>query len=131
MNRCLSIAVAMGLCAGGTPAGEPAISAERIRADVKYLASDRLEGRGIGTLGEERTVDYIAAEFAKAGLKPALTSDNGRGTYFQGVPLVKVSTEPTATLSATKGDETIRFALDEEFVGTSRTQEPLEDFDAE
>lgn len=106
---------------------QPAISIDRIRADVKYLSSDRLEGRGIGTLGEERTIDYIAAEFAKAGLKPA----GERGTYFQSVPLVKVLTGPKATLSATTRDETIHFALEEEFVGQNQTQQPVEDFDAE
>jgi hypothetical protein len=61
-------------------ADAPAISIERLRADVKHLASDRLEGRGIGTLAEERTIDYIAAEFAKAGLKPA----GERGGYSPG-----------------------------------------------
>jgi Zn-dependent M28 family amino/carboxypeptidase len=117
----------MGLCAGWTPAGEPAFSAERIRADVKHLSSDRFEGRGIGTLGEERTIDFIAAEFAKAGLKPA----GDRGTFFQGVPLVKVLTSSKATLAATKGGETIDFELGEEFVGQNRTQQPLEEFDVE
>ncbi|MCI0683738.1 MAG: M28 family peptidase [Gemmataceae bacterium] len=107
--------------------GDPIISADRIRADVKYLSSDRLEGRGIGTAGEERTIDFIAGAFKKAGLKPV----GERGTYFQSVPLVKVLTQATATLAATKGDETIRFTLEDEFAGQGRTQQPLEDFDAE
>ena len=113
--------------AAAARADDPAISAERIRADVKFLSSDRLEGRGIGTLGEERTIDFIAAEFAKAGLKPA----GDRGTFFQGVPLVKVLTGAKATLAATKGGETIDFELGEEFVGQNRTQQPLEEFDVE
>src|SRR5258708_37132662 len=29
------------------------VSGERMRADVKYLASDKLEGRGVGTPGEK------------------------------------------------------------------------------
>jgi hypothetical protein len=111
----------------GTQGSDFRVSVARIRADVKYLASDQLEGRGIGTAGEERAVAFIAGEFAKAGLKPA----GERGTFFQAVPLVKVTTAPKATLSATKGDRTIDFALGEEFVGQNRTQEPVEDFDAE
>lgn len=39
----------------------PAVSAGRIKADVAFLASDRLEGRGPGTRGEELTTDFIAA----------------------------------------------------------------------
>src|SRR5438093_5888182 len=74
------------------PKAAPVFSAERIRADVKHLADDRFEGRGIGTLGEERAIEFIAAEFAKAGLKPA----GQRGTFFQTVPLVDVTTGPKA-----------------------------------
>jgi hypothetical protein len=49
----------------------PEISAGRIKADVAYLASDRLEGRGPGTRGEILATEYLADEFKKAGLKPA------------------------------------------------------------
>src|SRR5262249_25543654 len=103
-----------------------AVSAERIRSDVKHLASDRMEGRGIGTLGEERAIEFIAAEFAKAGVKPG----GERGTFFQTVPLIGVTTGAKATLAAVKGVQTIQFALEDEFVGTSYTQQS-EDFDAE
>jgi Zn-dependent M28 family amino/carboxypeptidase len=102
------------------------ISAERIRADVKYLAGDRLEGRGIGTLAEERTIDFLAGEFAKAGLKPA----GERGSFFQTVPLAGVTTEPGATLAASAADRRLDFLLEEEFAGQAKTQQS-EDFDAE
>ncbi len=108
-------------------ADELAISVDRIRSDVKNLASDRFEGRGIGTLGEERAIGYIADAFAKAGLKPA----GERGTFFQTVPLVGVTTGTNATLSAAKNNQSIDFALEQEFAGQSKTQEPVEDFDAE
>ncbi len=65
----------------------------RIKADVTYLASDRLEGRGPGTRGEELTTEYLANEFKKAGLKPL----GERGTYLQPVPLVRVVTSPLPT----------------------------------
>ena len=104
-----------------------AISAERIKADVAYLASDRLEGRGPGTRGEELTTEYLAGEFKKAGLKPV----GERGTYFQPVPLMRVFTSPKSTLKATKGNETLDITCDEEFAGMSHTQTELEEFDAE
>src|SRR5258708_1310058 len=49
----------------------PAVSIERIRADVKYLASAELQGRGIGSRGEDLAIEHIAKQFDKAGLKPA------------------------------------------------------------
>jgi Zn-dependent M28 family amino/carboxypeptidase len=105
----------------------PVISAERIKADVAYLASDRLEGRGPGTHGEELAIDHLASEFKKAGLTPA----GERGTYWQRVPLVRVVTSPQSVLRATKGDVTLDLACGEDFAGVSHTQADLEDFDAE
>lgn len=121
------VCVLGGRLTGGAPPAAPAeISIDRLRADVKYLASDQLQGRGIGTRAEEVTTDFIAREFAKAGLKPA----GERGTFFQPVPLVMVNTGTTATLAAIKDGQTTAFKLEDEFVGHSKTQQP-EDFEAE
>jgi Zn-dependent M28 family amino/carboxypeptidase len=108
-------------------ADDASAMAERIRSDVKYLSSDRLEGRGVGTRGEELTVEYISGVFRKAGLQPA----GERGSFYQNVPLLRVVTEPTTTLSAVRGEHIINFRLEEEFAGQSRSQKPEEDFDAE
>jgi len=43
-------------------------SQSRLLNDVKYLASDELEGRGVGTQGLNAAADYVRNEFAKAGL---------------------------------------------------------------
>lgn len=45
---------------------------------LKVLASDAFEGRAPVTPGEDKTVAYLSAEFAKAGLQPA--GDNGGWT---------------------------------------------------
>ena len=75
------------------------ISADKIRAHVRYLSSDLLEGRGPGTRGDELAINYIAAQFEAAGLKPA--GDNG--TYIQKVPLIGIATDTANTsLSFTK-----------------------------
>jgi Zn-dependent M28 family amino/carboxypeptidase len=105
----------------------PEISADRIKAHVAYLASDRLEGRGPGSRGEFLTTEYLAAEFKKAGLKPI----GERGTYFQPVPLLRVVTSPKATLRAVKGETTIDIPCEEGFSGRSQMQKELEEFDAE
>ena len=43
----------------------------RVRADVRFLADDRQEGRGAGTAGLERAGGYIRDGFARAGLQPS------------------------------------------------------------
>ncbi|MEW6323030.1 MAG: M28 family peptidase [Acidobacteriota bacterium] len=53
------------------PDAPPAIDAGRFLADVKYLASDELEGRANGTPGLARAAQYVAGEFRRAGLEPA------------------------------------------------------------
>jgi hypothetical protein len=56
-----------------------ALSPSRYMQDVVYLASDAMRGRGDGSPELDRAADYIAQQFALAGLQPA-----GEGkTYFQ------------------------------------------------
>jgi Zn-dependent M28 family amino/carboxypeptidase len=63
------------------------VAGERIRAHVRFLASDLLEGRAPGTHGGELASAYIAAQFALFGAKPA--GDNG--SYLQNFSLVGVT----------------------------------------
>ncbi len=105
-----------------------AISGERMRADVKFLSSDLLEGRGIGARGGDLATEYMAAQFAIAGAQPA--GDNG--TYFQTVPLVGVRTLPGSTVSAVgQGGRALPFRLLDEVVGVNQRQKPSDTFDAE
>src|SRR6202007_2939997 len=71
------------------------IDPERIRAHVRFLSHDLLEGRGTGQRGGDIAAEYIGTQFALDGLKPA--GDNG--TYMQKVPLVGVTTLPDTNLS--------------------------------
>src|SRR5918996_1580298 len=54
-------------------------SADAIRAHVRFLASDLLEGRGPGTRGDAITTNYLATQFEMLGLEPAGDNDS----YFQ------------------------------------------------
>src|SRR6058998_1680012 len=47
------------------------IDPERIRAHVRFLSDDLLEGRGTGQRGGDIAAEYIATQFALYGLKPA------------------------------------------------------------
>ncbi len=52
---------------------------KRIGDEVKFLASDGLEGRGVSTKGIETSANLIRDEFKKYGLKSGVKD----GTYFQ------------------------------------------------
>jgi hypothetical protein len=64
--------------------GFDSIKEDSLRADLTFLASDALQGRMSLQSGDEVAIQWIASEFAKAGLKPA----NG-DSYLQAVPLVE------------------------------------------
>src|SRR5262245_554267 len=112
---------------GQAPEKSDDISAERIKADVAYLANDRLEGRGPGTRGELLTIEYMANHFKKAGLKPI----GKNGAYYQPVPLVRVITSSKSTLQAVRGETKLDIPCGNGFTGRSQTQKELEEFDAE
>jgi Zn-dependent M28 family amino/carboxypeptidase len=76
------------------------VDADKIRAHVKLLASDLLEGRGTGQRGGDAAADYIATQFGLYGLKPA----GDQGTYFQKVPMVAVKTLDETSFSFITSD---------------------------
>jgi len=53
----------------GSPQDTLSPAARRILADVRFLAADSQEGRGVGTAGLERAGAYIRDGFARAGLR--------------------------------------------------------------
>jgi len=79
----------------------PPIDLDALLTETKTLSSDAFEGRAPGTKGEDLSVNYIADQFKKAGLKPG----NKDGTYFQPVPLVGITPTP-APLVFRKGGQT-------------------------
>lgn len=109
------------------PAQMHLIEGSRIRPHVKFLSSDLLEGRGVGQRGGQLAAEYIAAQFAAAGLKPG--GDNG--TYFQKVPLRVVEVMPGAKVSMASGGKSVQLHWLEDFVGTSQAQEPRVSIEAE
>lgn len=82
---CLLLAVSLR-------AAELTEAESRLKAAVEYLASDAMEGRGIGTHGLDLAADYIAEQFAAIGLKTDL---------FNGTPFQKFSISTQARLGDT------------------------------
>ena len=119
--------ILLAAMAAGLSAQLQEISGERIRAHVKFLAGDLLEGRGVGTRGGELATEYLASQMALVGAKPA--GDNG--TYFQKVPLIGVEPLPATSLSAERDGKTASFRWLSDFVGSNYRQRPTDEFDAE
>jgi len=100
----LGFAAAAGRLTAQAPASSasPATRAARaldprvLRAHLEFLADDALEGRAPGTRGGATAAKYIATQFERLGLEPAGDS----GTYFQRVPIIALTPEPTLAVAA-------------------------------
>ncbi len=64
--------------------GFGSIREDTLRADLSFLASDALQGRMSLQPGNDVAIQWIASEFAKAGLRPA-----ANGSFLQPVELVE------------------------------------------
>lgn len=89
---------------------EAAIDTLTLMRHIRVLASDSLQGRLPGTLGETRTLEYLEAQFAALGLKPG----NIDGNFVQKVPLVGITVQgsPGLTISGAKGARTLKWRDD-------------------
>ncbi len=104
------------------------IRPDNIETHVRFLSHDLLEGRGTGQRGGDLAAEYIAAQFALYGLKPA--GDNG--SYLQKVPMVGITpaSETRFSLVPAHGPAIDLKALDE-YVAYDQTQQPESTVDAD
>ena len=109
----------------GTHVFSDAIKADDFAELVKTLASDEFEGRGPGTPGEEKSVQYIKAQFERIGLKPG-----NNGDWFQTVPMQETTADETTTMAIDVNGKphTLKFGTDM-VIGT-RTGQPEVKVDA-
>lgn len=109
----------------GTHVFSDAIKADDFAELVKTLASDEFEGRGPGTPGEEKSVQYIKAQFERIGLKPG-----NNGDWFQTVPMQETTADETTTMTIDVNGKphTLKFGTDM-VIGT-RTGQPEVKVDA-
>jgi peptidase M28-like protein len=122
----LGILAGVGISQQGRNVAVP-ISEDLIRAHIKFLADDLLEGRGTGAPGGEIAARYIAAQLEALGLKGA----GADRSFFQPVSLVGVKADPGTklTISSSKGKEIFNFA--EDFVAFTGAQTDEVDVDAD
>jgi Zn-dependent M28 family amino/carboxypeptidase len=104
------------------------IRPDNIETHVRFLSHDLLEGRGTGQRGGDIAAEYIAAQFALYGLKPA--GDNG--SYLQKVPLVGITpgVDTSIQLIPEDGAASDLKPLDD-YVAYDQTQQPESNIDAQ
>src|SRR5215467_14577615 len=91
-------------------ASQPIVRERDVRAELGFLASDAMQGRGSGTNYERLAAEYIGSQFRQFGLEPAGDIDStGQKGFVQRVALssAKFTERPTLTVSA--GAETKRW----------------------
>ena len=103
------------------------IDPERIRAHVRFLSHDLLEGRGTGQRGGDIAAEYMGTQFALYGLKPVGDS----GTYLQKVPMVGITPAPETTFSLVSSKGTTDLKPLENYVAYDQTQQAQSDIDAD
>lgn len=75
------------------PVTAQSIREQDIRAELGFLASDAMQGRGSGTLFERIAAEYIGSQFRQFGLEPGGDTDGAGNKSF--VQRVAVETAPT------------------------------------
>ncbi|MFA6084391.1 M28 family metallopeptidase [Mucilaginibacter sp.] len=114
------IAAFLSGCAGNSKketATDTALAAD-IKQHIAVLANDSLLGRKPFSVGEEKTIAYIAAQFKKMGLEPG-----NNGSYYQDVPMVeiKLANVPTMQIS---GKTSLKMEAGVNFVAATRREVP-------
>jgi len=113
-----------------TPAEKAAsdtIQAARMRAHIRFLSSDLLEGRGPGTRGDRLAESYIAAQMEGLGLEPGAPG----GSWFQPFDIIGVTSHSPETITFSRGAERLDLKHREDFIGSSGVQNPEAHVNAE
>jgi len=96
--------VSLFACTPGVQPKKSKFDPEVIRAHVKFLSDDLLEGRFTGTRGYDLAAAYVASQYETYGLKPG----GGDGAYYHQVPFRSATRVPgrQSLFIKSKGKET-------------------------
>src|SRR4051812_4555577 len=105
MKAPVLLSAALLLAAGPMVPGESRsfapVDPNRMSIVVKTLASDAFEGRGPGTAGEAKTIQYLAEQFRLLGLEPG----GPDGSWFQTVPLIRTQLDKSGSAGFAVGGQ--------------------------
>jgi Zn-dependent M28 family amino/carboxypeptidase len=82
------------------------IKEQNIRAELGFLASDAMQGRGSGTNYERIAAEYIGSQFRQFGLEPGGDTDSaGNKDYVQQVPATERSKATWNAIGVLRGSQ--------------------------
>lgn len=87
------------------------INGDSTIAHLNYLASDELEGRGLGTKGLDLAADYIAQRFKQYGLEKPTSLKN----YFQEIQFISSKPLEASELKIYLNDKIIPLKINEDY----------------
>ena len=100
-----------------TATAAPAINENNIRAQLNFLASDALQGRGSGTGYERIAAEYIGSQFRQFGLEPGGDADAGGDKGFvQRVPMESAKFSGPPSFTVTSGGNTHKWEFGKDFL---------------
>ncbi len=67
------------------------ITRAELKDHIYFLASDFMAGRTAPSAQYEIAAQYVASQFASAGVQPFLKEESGELSYFQEVPFIKTT----------------------------------------
>ena len=90
---------------------------ENVRAQLNFLASDAMQGRGSGTVYERIAAEYMGAQFRQFGLEPGGDTDSaGNKSFVQRVPLESAKFTEAPVLTITDGTNTHKWQFGRDFL---------------
>lgn len=104
------------------------ISADAIRAHMRFLSDPLLQGRGTGTTSYDIAARYVEAQFEALGLQPA----GVKGSWYQPVPLRKAvldASKSSVSLNVNGKPETL--APNKDYAMSGSVLRPVDDVDAQ
>src|SRR6266540_1518213 len=114
---CLEAAVCAAPAFEPTPTEKEAaalLSEDVLRAHIRFLSDDLLEGRAPGSRGDRLAQLYLSSQFEALGLKPGAPG----GGWLQAVPLIGIDTQVPETAVFKSGADELRLRSLEDFVAT-------------
>ncbi|MBS0010229.1 MAG: M20/M25/M40 family metallo-hydrolase [Bacteroidales bacterium] len=91
------------------------ITEAELRNHIFFLASDYLNGRAGISAEYEIAAQYVASQFAAAGLEALVENEDGTKSYFQGVPFAKTTYSDKLQWRITKDSEESIFENKKDF----------------
>ena len=113
-----TVVAAVSSAAGRPVLGPPVFDPAAIEAHTRFLSSDLLEGRGVGTRGGLLAAAYLEAVMRAAGLKPGAPEG-----FLQKVPMEAFTPDPDAAITIERGESRVRLAAGEDFAIVNCGQE--------